>query len=64
MPIYEFNCKKCGRDFEEIVGMSDKETPPCPKCGAKETERLMSCFSSQRGGSFAKSSCGPPGGFS
>ncbi len=64
MPIYEFNCNKCGEEFEEIVGMSDKETPPCPKCGGKDTERMMSSFSSRLGGSSAGVSCGPSKGFS
>ena len=41
MPIYEYSCNKCGREFEELVFGEDK--PACPACGAKETERLMSC---------------------
>ncbi|MDR2891500.1 MAG: zinc ribbon domain-containing protein [Deltaproteobacteria bacterium] len=41
MPIYEYCCKKCGHDFEELV--FGDQTPQCPKCGSADTEKLMSC---------------------
>ncbi len=41
MPIYEYHCKKCDQNFEELVFGS--AAPNCPKCGAEDTERLMSC---------------------
>lgn len=43
MPIYEFSCKACGAEFEELtgphVGLSVDQVR-CPDCGATETERL------------------------
>ena len=34
MPIYEYQCPKCGTVFEDWVHISDApETRPCPKCG-------------------------------
>lgn len=42
MPIYEFECKKCGNVFEEIVHRVSNETLPCPACKSKNTEKLMS----------------------
>lgn len=41
MPIYEFNCPKCETKFEDLV--FGDATPPCPKCGNKETKKLISC---------------------
>lgn len=41
MPIYEYKCPKCAKQFEELI--FGDEIPPCPKCGEKTTERLMSC---------------------
>ncbi|MCD6521239.1 zinc ribbon domain-containing protein [Candidatus Calescamantes bacterium] len=46
MPIYTFKCKKCGNEFELLVGISsNKMGQKCPKCGSKEIERLLSSFS-------------------
>lgn len=34
MPIYEYECPKCGNVFEEWVKSSEShEDKPCPKCG-------------------------------
>jgi putative FmdB family regulatory protein len=41
MPIYEFECGKCGHRFEELVGRDASEVA-CPACGATESRRLMS----------------------
>ena len=61
MPIYEFKCKECGHEFEVIMRASaNKEDVVCPKCHAKNQDRLMSAFSSgsSSGGYSAASSCG------
>jgi putative FmdB family regulatory protein len=44
MPIYEYNCAKCGCGFEALQRMGDKTCPPCEKCGSKKTERKFSTF--------------------
>jgi putative FmdB family regulatory protein len=62
MPIYEFKCKKCGNVFEHLCFRSDdKDHVSCTSCGHKETETLLSTFSSKGSGS---SDCLPSGGFS
>ena len=33
MPLYEYQCKKCGHLFEKIVKFSDKPIKKCPECG-------------------------------
>ena len=43
MPIYEFQCKKCGHRFERMQKMSDPHPSACPDCKARNTvEQLMS----------------------
>ncbi len=40
MPIYEFECSKCGARFEELVPAG--QTAPCPECRSSEVERRYS----------------------
>ena len=42
MPTYEYACKACGHQFEEIQKMSDPPIDVCPKCGQKSAQRLIS----------------------
>ena len=46
MPIYEFECSKCGARFEELVRAG--ETSPCPACGSQQVERRYSQISEGR----------------
>jgi len=41
MPLYEYECKKCGERFETIQKFSDEPLKKHPKCGGK-VERLIS----------------------
>ena len=41
MPIFEYKCNKCGKEFEELVGSSDEEVK-CPGCGSSDVEKLFS----------------------
>ncbi|HEU5142253.1 MAG TPA: zinc ribbon domain-containing protein [Solirubrobacterales bacterium] len=41
MPIYEFECKGCGRRFEELVHAEATDLA-CPDCGSTRTSRLLS----------------------
>ncbi|AMK10640.1 FmdB family zinc ribbon protein [Pseudodesulfovibrio indicus] len=67
MPIYEFGCKDCGNEFEELVFSRDA-VPPCPRCGSMQTEKLMSACASRVQGSgpdpevLKNLSCGSGGG--
>ncbi len=40
MPIYEFECSKCGTRFEELVQVG--ETAPCPECKSSDVQRRFS----------------------
>ncbi|MEK7847290.1 MAG: zinc ribbon domain-containing protein [Chloroflexota bacterium] len=47
MPIYEFFCPKCRKEFEVMRPMSHKDDPaPCPTCGAPG-QREVSVFASK-----------------
>lgn len=64
MPIYEYQCKQCGHEFEQLVLGS--QTPACPSCNSEKVDKLMSCcgFVSKGAGgqtissSASSSSCG------
>lgn len=66
MPIYEFSCEKCGREFERLVFASDREPVKCPDCGSDHTRRELSVFASAGTDKALASSCGSgsSGGFS
>ena len=41
MPLYEYECKKCGKHFEKIERLQGPYLKKCPSCGGG-VERLMS----------------------
>jgi putative FmdB family regulatory protein len=41
VPLYEYQCPKCGCRFERIQKFSDPDPKKCPKCGAGKIERLL-----------------------
>jgi putative FmdB family regulatory protein len=41
MPIYEFICRDCGHEFEEISSY-DAGSVTCPHCETNRVEKLMS----------------------
>jgi putative FmdB family regulatory protein len=47
MPLYEYACKSCDREFEALVRTS--QAPQCPSCGSTELERLLSVFAAHNG---------------
>jgi len=66
MPLYEFTCTKCDKDFELLIRSSNWEgTAACPHCGSKKLTKKLSVFASSVASS--SSSAGPacglkPGG--
>lgn len=46
MPLYEYQCKKCGHRFEKIRKFSDKALRKCPECGGA-LEQLISASNVQ-----------------
>ena len=64
MPLYEYQCTKCGHRFEKIQKFSDKMIRKCPDCGGP-VEQLLSAPAVQFKGSgwyvtdYAKKSHAP-----
>jgi putative FmdB family regulatory protein len=64
MPLYEYECKKCGHRFERIQKFSDPHVKKCPKCGGA-VEQVLSAPAVQFKGSgwyvtdYAKKSGAP-----
>ena len=50
MPLYEYECKKCGHRFEQIQKFSDKMVRTCPDCGG-QVEQMISAPAVQFKGS-------------
>jgi putative FmdB family regulatory protein len=42
MPIYEYECDKCGHEFEREQKMADAPVKTCPKCKARKVTKLIS----------------------
>lgn len=60
MPIYEFVCGKCGREFETLVRLGGEKGVCCPECGSADVQKLISAFGIGGGSSrlkTASSSC-------
>lgn len=52
MPIYEYTCQACNKQFSARRAMKDADAAiPCPDCGAEKAKRGLSKF-------FAKNSSG------
>ena len=43
MPLYDFQCRACGHEFEALV-RAGEEGPACPSCKGRDIERLLSTF--------------------
>lgn len=70
MPMFEFICKKCGEEFEELLFSRDEDVE-CPGCGSSEVGKKVSVVAFKSSGRFVSSAssscagCSPgPGGCS
>lgn len=45
MPLYEYECLKCGHRFERIQKFSDKPVSSCPHCKKGKVKQLLSASS-------------------
>jgi putative FmdB family regulatory protein len=43
MPIYEYECLKCGDEFDAIQSFSDKPLEKCSKCGGSLRKKISEC---------------------
>ncbi len=68
MPIFEYQCASCGKEFELLVRNSSP-APACPLCNGSELRKKLSAFAAITGSASAQAelpgacqSCGNPGG--
>jgi putative FmdB family regulatory protein len=44
MPLYEFHCEECDRNFELLVSSSRQRDTACPHCGSNRLTKQFSTF--------------------
>jgi putative FmdB family regulatory protein len=42
MPIYEYQCRACGHEFEAMQKVSESPLVDCPACGQPQLTKLVS----------------------
>jgi putative FmdB family regulatory protein len=58
MPLYEYECQRCGRLFDARRGIKESDSEiRCPTCGETEPKRLFSRFAT----SCSDAGCRPTG---
>ena len=45
MPIFEYVCENCDRQFEQLFLRPDDLLPECPECGQRRVRKLISAGS-------------------
>ena len=61
MPIYEYRCKECGAEFEELTLSRDNGAVTCRKCSSRRVTRLLSTFAVGSQAAPSKVDAGPCG---
>ncbi|MBI2318030.1 MAG: zinc ribbon domain-containing protein [Betaproteobacteria bacterium] len=68
MPIFEYSCNSCGKEFETLVRGS-APAPECPACHGSELHKKLSTFAAITGSAATQmelpgpcGSCGHPDG--
>ncbi len=67
MPMYEYRCQECGRQYEQLRRMSEADQDlKCPQCGSENVKRQYSACAIGAGsaGSSGAGACGGGRGFS
>ncbi len=46
MPLFDYRCESCAREFEVLIRPASHgdPAPSCPACGSDKLERLLSTF--------------------
>ena len=59
MPIFEYQCASCGKDFEILVRNSSP-APQCPACSGTELHKKLSAFAAITGAAPARADLPAP----
>jgi putative FmdB family regulatory protein len=61
MPIFEYQCKDCGKVMEVLQLGTKPEKVICENCGSERLEKLLSSFSARSEGDTASGGSCPTG---
>ncbi len=62
MPIYEYRCRACDKDFEELVRSAEAAASvACPECGSRRIDRKLSVFAARETAPCGVTSSSPCG---
>lgn len=59
MPLYEYDCRDCGRHLEILI--RGENVPHCPACEGTNLERKLSTFAVSQGGRASAAQAAPCG---
>jgi putative FmdB family regulatory protein len=59
MPLFEYACQSCGKQFEAFV--TTERAPACPSCHGEELQKRLSSPGLVSGGNAAKAAEAPSG---
>ena len=63
MPLYEYACEDCGKTFEQLVSVQNRDNGvECPECGSSKVERLISSFAIGKSGASSSAGASCPTG--
>lgn len=54
MPVYEYECRNCGKSFEELQSIHDKPLKKCRFCGGAAQRLISQTSFSLKGGGWYK----------
>jgi len=57
MPLFEYHCKSCSKEFELLVRGS--QAPECPSCHGTELEKRFSTFAAHANGGGSREMSAP-----
>lgn len=43
MPLYEYRCQTCGKNFEKLQPHKGRDLVSCPDCGTRAGRRISLC---------------------
>jgi putative FmdB family regulatory protein len=63
MPLFDYQCEKCGHVTEFLESAGSEKVHRCEKCGSTRTKKMLSAFSVRaEGGSSSGGSSSCPTG--
>ncbi|MDO4540683.1 MAG: zinc ribbon domain-containing protein [Syntrophomonadaceae bacterium] len=44
MPMFEFRCNQCGKEFDKLVSQEGRKNVTCPECASADIRQKLSPF--------------------